>query len=244
MSANDIPADFAPYFRSRHVVPARDPAQMRAAEALRFQIYCEECKFLPESQYPDKLESDDCDRLSAHFCTFNLREELIGYVRLVGPDAEGLFPFQHHGAALHRDTVLPPPARAAEISRLMVRRDYRRRRGDTLSGANVAEEDQHPVPERRNSQPQALLSMFHQMYLYSLENDVQYWYAAMERALVRSLSRMGFAFQQLGPETDYYGPVAPYLADLRKLEDAVGAASPPLMDWLRHPDAPQPRLQA
>jgi N-acyl amino acid synthase of PEP-CTERM/exosortase system len=74
------------------------------------------------------------------------------------------------------------------------------------------------------------------MYKYSIEIGVRYWYAAMERSLARSLSRMGFCFQQIGLETDYYGIVAPYIADLRELEDRVGASNPALLAWLQKPE--------
>jgi hypothetical protein len=40
----------------------------------------------------------------------------------------------------------------------------------------------------------------------------------------------------MGPETDYYGPVAPYLADLRDLEVQVGARRPELLRWLQAPE--------
>lgn len=235
MSAAAAVPDFAPYFHSRHAPYERDAALMRDIHALRFQVYCLECGFLPQDDYPDGLETDDCDPHSSHFATFNLRDELVGYVRLVGPDAQGAFPFQAHCAGLFEGMTLAPAAEAAEISRLMVRKDYRRRRGDLLAGATSEEDEHHESPERRNSQPQALLSMFKQMYAYSVEHGIRYWYAAMERSLARVLQRMGFTFEKLGPETDYYGPVAPYLADLRALEQSVSVACPALMQWMRQP---------
>ena len=39
----------------------------------------------------------------------------------------------------------------------------------------------------------------------------------MEKPLARSLSRMGFDFNPIGPETDYYGPVTPFMADLEEI---------------------------
>jgi hypothetical protein len=59
----------------------------------------------------------------------------------------------------------------------------------------------------------------------------------MERPLARALARLGFAFQQIGAETDYYGPVAPYMADLRELEVKLGEARPDLLTWMRSPMA-------
>jgi N-acyl amino acid synthase of PEP-CTERM/exosortase system len=71
------------------------------------------------------------------------------------------------------------------------------------------------------------------MYAYSLQHGIRYWYAAMERALARMLVRMNFGFQQVGPAIDYYGPVAPYVADLRVLESQLGRLNPPLLAWMQ-----------
>ena len=73
------------------------------------------------------------------------------------------------------------------------------------------------------------------MYRYSVDHGIRYWYAAMERSLVRALSRFEFIFNPIGLETDYYGPVAPYLADLRELERRLDVSNPDLMAWFRQP---------
>ncbi len=161
---------------------------------------------------------------------------MVGYVRLVPPDEGDEFPWQRYCTQLLPNIELPPPAQSGEISRLMVRRDYRRRRGDVLSGVNTSSVS-GPIPgERRMESPQILLSMYRQMYQHCLKKGVRYWYAAMERPLARSLQRMDFKFRQLGPETDYFGPVAPYLMDLRQMESDVGRSNPALLAWLQRPD--------
>jgi N-acyl amino acid synthase of PEP-CTERM/exosortase system len=226
--------DAAPYFHGRRVRPEDDPTLMTSVFALRFDVYCVERGFLPAQEHPDSLESDERDAASAHFCALDLRGELAGCVRLVPADVEGRFPFQDHCPSLFEHSRLPEPGLAAEISRLMVHPRYRRRRGDTLEGVTIAA-DSAPAVERRNDSPQIMLSMFRQMYLFSLANGTRYWYAAMERPLARVLARLGFAFQQVGEETDYYGPVAPYLADLRELELKLGEARPDLLSWMRAP---------
>lgn len=226
--------DFAPYFLSRQVIPGTDASTMLDIHILRYEVYCQECGFLNAKDYADGRESDAYDAVSAHFCAIDRRESLSGYVRLVPPDAQGRFPFEAHCPSLFDNIVLPDPAQSGEISRLMVHRNYRRRRGDTLAGVTVHSGDA-PQVERRNDSPQIMLSMFRQMYVYSLANNIRYWYAAMERPLARVLMRLGFVFNPVGPETDYYGPVAPYLADLRELESKVGEVDAELLKWMRQP---------
>lgn len=227
--------EFSAYFSGCEVLPHRDEVLRQAVQRLRYQVYCEECGFLKPEDCPNGLESDEHDVNSAHFAALNLHQELAGYVRLVRPDAIQTFPFQIHCVALMDGVVLPPAEQSAEISRLMVHRDYRRRHGERPpSGASVdqAEPPEH-VRELRNPSPLILLNLYRQMYAYSLRNGIRYWYAAMERSLARILTRMNFGFQQIGPATDYYGPVAPYMADLRVLERQLGQQNPALLAWMR-----------
>ena len=208
------------------------PELMRTIFGLRYDIYCLECGYLPQAQFPDGLETDGFDASSGHFYALDKRDQLIGYVRLVPGDEDGKFPFDRHGMVVFDTVERPDPAVAGEISRLMVHKSYRRRRGDTLAGVTVAT-GEPPVEERRNSSPQIMLCMFRQMYAHSVMIGTRYWYAAMERPLAKALTRMGFPFKCIGPETDYYGAVAPYLADLRQLELTVGRANPGLLAWLQ-----------
>ena len=229
------PVNFAPYFTGREVRQVEDPALMDRARQLRYQVYCVECEYLSASDFPQGREGDECDAHSSHFVALNLQDELAGYVRLVQPDAIQTFPFQTHCVQLLDGVSLPPADKSAEISRLMVSSRYHRRRGDKLTGVTV-NEDHLSEEERRISSPQILMCMYRQMYQYSLKNDIRYWYAAMERYLANALKAMNFGFEQIGPFTDYYGPVAPFLGDLRQLEDGLSQSAPALLEWMRSAD--------
>lgn len=236
-------AEFAPDFHSRECLLGRDDALMRSVFELRFQVYCLERGFLPADRYPDRRESDQYDAHAAHFCTFNHQDELVGYMRLVRPDVLQTFPFQSRCTTLFEGVVLPPPSTAAEISRLILRQDFRRRRGDTLAGVSEeVDEDEEAAPSiaahgMRIHSSQILLSLYRQMYQFSQGNGIHYLHAAMERPLARALTRMNFGFRQIGPESDYYGQVAPYLADLHELQARIGKSKPALMAWMQRPEA-------
>lgn len=202
---------------------------------LRHQVYCVECGYLDAADHPSGREQDECDAHSSHFAALNLDDELAGYVRLVRPDAIQTFPFQTHCVQLLDGVSLPPSDQSAEISRLMVSSRYRRRRGDKVPGVTVVE-DHLSEQERRASSPQILLCMYRQMYQYSLKHGIRYWYAAMERYLANALKGMNFGFEQIGPFTDYYGPVAPFLGDLRKIEEGLSVSAPALLEWLQRED--------
>jgi N-acyl amino acid synthase of PEP-CTERM/exosortase system len=216
--------------------PATHAEALKSAFELRYQVYCIECSFLSPEDYPDGVESDEHDDGAAHFYAFDADDELVGYVRLVRPGADALFPIQKRCTLSVDGAALPPVGESAEISRLMVRGDYRRRRGDRLSGVTAKQNNAVFAGDRRCEAPQILLGLYRQMYAYSREHGIRHWYAAMERPLARSLLRLDFAFRPIGPQTDYYGPVAPYVADLRELEAQVGQRHPALLTWLQEPE--------
>ena len=205
----------------------------RSALELRYQVYCVECSFLSPDDYPDGVESDEHDDAANHFYAFDSQDELVGYVRLVRPDADQRFPFQSHCTTSANGVKLPAPGRAAEISRLMLRCDYRRQRGIRLAAVAGGQACAVSPGVRRDDATNVLLTLYRQMYAYSRANDISHWYAAMERPLARSLKRMNIAFRSIGPQTDYYGPVAPYLASLQEVETQVGANDPGLLSWLQ-----------
>lgn len=239
-------SDFAPYFTARRLGASDDLQAMELAYRLRFEVYCRDCSFLRAEDYPDSLEMDEYDPSALHALAFNLQQELVGYSRLVMPDACGLFPWQSHCCELLPGAELPPPESCAEVSRLMVRRDYRRRRGDVLQGVSVGlpEPAADDFVERYRRRPQILLSLYRQMYQHSLQHGIRYWYAAMERSLVGALSMMGFPFKAIGREADYFGPVAPYLADLRQLEQVLATKMPELLSWMQDDSAASPAAKA
>lgn len=156
-TTTDAAVDFAPYFRGSAAAADGDPSMLDQAYELRYQVYCLECGFLDASAYADGRESDPHDDDAMHFFAHNLRQELVGYVRLVPADVDARFPWQAY-CRTNAGVVLPPPGLAAEVSRLMVRRDYRRRRGDLLSGLTACDDEQPGVSaesgERRSRSPQ------------------------------------------------------------------------------------------
>ena len=223
-------------------LPTKAPDALNCALELRYQVYCLECNFLSPDDYPDGVETDEHDESASHFYAFDHDGVLAGYVRLVKPSLERRFPFQQH-CAVSAGVELPPAESAAEISRLMVRSDYRRRLGDCLSGVTAQQNAAAFSGDRRHQAPAVLLNLYRQMYQHCRSHGIRYWYAAMEKTLSRSLSQLGFGFVPIGPATDYYGPVAPYLGDLRTLEAQVRKRDPELMVWLQQEPKPRPTAE-
>jgi N-acyl amino acid synthase of PEP-CTERM/exosortase system len=234
----------SPYFTG--LVLDNVPRLLEASYSLRYQVYCHERAFLPAEKYPDQLEVDGFDRYSVHVGVVNLQGDLVATARLVQPSAEGLPVFAH--CTLFAD-VLPihdPTFRVAEISRLSVSRTYNRRAGDGFFGL------QGPTPRRKGEERRGggeiVMTLYKAVYQASKRRGHTHWIAATERSLQRLFSRFRFPFRPIGPETDYYGIVAPYLMDLRDFDRLIvsGEVAPlaeflnglepqfrPSGDWLR-----------
>ena len=218
------------------VCSARARSAMQRIYQLRYQVYSVECGFLEADAFPDGRESDHYDADSAHFCAEDVRGDIVGYARVVpGDPATRRFPWEHHCRQVFEEVALPPPEQAAEVSRLMLRGDYRRLKRGTPGCEASPYAPRQTGSDRRSQSSQVVLALFRQMYQHSLRNGIRFWYAAMEQPLARLLARMHFGFRQIGAEADYFGPVAPYLADLRDIEGRLGQDHPALLAWLQKP---------
>jgi N-acyl amino acid synthase of PEP-CTERM/exosortase system len=236
-----------PYFKFHAGVPGGvESAMLEEIYRLRYEVYCLERKFLSADDFPDGLESDEYDPCSTQIAAYNLDDVIVGSVRLVQPTPSLQFPFEAH-CKVFEDYKFPSREASGEISRLVVRKNYRRRRGDTLQGISKDFMDKgtaksikpHPGGTRRSGDsPLLLLGMYREMYRYSRRVGIRYWYAAMERSLARALGKMGFQFKPIGPQTDYYGPVSPFLLDLDEVDANLRNENKFLAAWFN--DEPIP----
>lgn len=215
--------------------------------SLRYAVYCKEKGFLDPEKYPDGQEYDAYDEYSLNFAAYSKSGELIGTVRLVIPKHGERFPYQDF-CVPNPGVTLPPPGKAAEISRLIISPQFREKPDASefgfssllsrLAGRSGAKQ-QKPEYTRvapavdLSTSPRILLGLFRKMYRYSKENEITHWYASMERTLARMLSRMHFTFHQISTPVDYYGPVSLYLASIEELEKTLEEKNPTLLAWFR-----------
>jgi N-acyl amino acid synthase of PEP-CTERM/exosortase system len=233
-----------PYFRFQRLVSERHEVDLFAEIAkLRFEVYCDECKFLDKTDYENGEETDHFDERAIHIAAQNLQGGVVGTIRLVLASTRQAFPFEEH-CSIHPEFSFPPREESGEISRLIVKKSYRRRAGDSLQGVTKEFQETGSAKtiaptkilsgkNRRSNSPLIMLGMYREMYRYSRQTGIRYWYAAMEKSLARLLDRMGFHFVPVGPETDYYGPVTTYMVDLRELEATLLKANRFLSAWFR-----------
>lgn len=196
--------------------------RMQEAYRLRFQVYCKECNFIKESDYPIGCETDDLDVHSVHFGAYDSAKCLVGTVRLIQPSCVK-FPIEEHCPRMTIDRNLVPRASCAEVSRLTISKFYRRRANDGMYYEPQIEDK--TVEEKgayflRRVRPMAF-GLYREMYQESKRRHIRHWFALMEKPLWLLLNIHGFVFRPVGPEVDFYGIVTPYLADIEELERTV-----------------------
>ncbi|SDX05876.1 PEP-CTERM/exosortase system-associated acyltransferase [Thiocapsa roseopersicina] len=222
-----------PYFRFTCV---RDASDLETVYSIRYQVYCVEREFLDEAHYPTQLESDDYDAHALHVLATHRAGHPAGTARLVMSSPLGFPAMQHcvfsEEFGFLNDPSHPSLARYGEVSRLAVSKAFRRREGDTPYGGPPREEslsgegaDVLAFAPPRNS-PEILMGICRLLYQQSKRRGITHWVFAMERSLYVLLKRMGFKYMPAGPETDYYGPVRPYVVSIDALERGVSRASP------------------
>lgn len=177
-----------------------DPQLLEQSYSLRYQVYCVERRFLPVENYPNRLECDEFDRHSLHLGTIDRHGDLAGTARLVRASLAGLPLFRHCRTFEHEIEVYRPRHQVVEVSRLAVSRHYRR---------------------RRDGSDALVTSLYKTLYQASKRCGFTHWVVATEPSLQRLVAQYGFPFRQIGPEIDYFGPVAPYVMDLAEFDMVI-----------------------
>ena len=116
------------------------------------------------------------------------------------------YPLLLHCAIDDGRTLRDEPGRTViEVSRLAVSRNYNRRAGDgfySLQGP-----DPRKVGEQRKGGGEIVMALYKALYQASKHRGITHWLMAAERSLRRLITRYGFPFSTIGPESDYYGLV-------------------------------------
>jgi len=186
-----------------------DPRLMDESHQLRYQVYCVERRFLNPDDYPDRRERDEFDRHSLHLGVLSPDgSALLASARLVKVNMIGLPLFRHCSIYPREHDLFQDSTRVAEISRLCVSRSLRKRH---IGAASVA------------------ISLYRAIYQASKRNGFTHWLVATEPSLQRLLSSLKVPFREIGPRTDYYGPVAPYVIDLSKWDQTILSRSLPAL---------------
>jgi N-acyl amino acid synthase of PEP-CTERM/exosortase system len=219
---------FNKYFE---MVPAISDELKYEVYKLRYQVYCiengDKTGFNNFIDHSDGIEFDEYDSHSSHYL---IRHRGLGIymatTRLILPDAnnpEKPFPIEKHSriddVALLKNM---PRQNLAEMSRFCISKEFRRRKNEQhLLTTNDADSGIAYGQEEKRSSSHLTLALFACAIKMSSENNIHYWYAFMEPALMRVISTLGIHFVGIGPLVDFYGMRRPYLIKVDELLDSV-----------------------
>jgi N-acyl amino acid synthase of PEP-CTERM/exosortase system len=202
---------------------------------LRYQSFCLERLFFSKDDYPTQLESDAFDGVSVHVGVLNPYDELVGTARIVKPTSAGL-PLLRHCTLFPEDTTLIDPANTVvELSRVCVQHRSHRTPASLPGHDGAAAGLPMPAPARAMgpASNDVFGALVTGVYQATKRMRVTHWIVAIERALWRRVSRYGLPFRPAGPESDYFGPVVPYVLDLAELDDMISSGRYPMLADLR-----------
>ena len=214
-----------------------DKALMDEIFKLRYQVYTQECGFLDPADYPDGRETDKYDPQSLHFVAMNQDDDVIGTLRLILPGQYPL-PIQTYCPDLKIDKdprEQLPQVQFAEISRLVISKQLRRRKNDGQyyepQVRDKVYEDESGQKFLRRSKPMAF-GLYREMYQESKRLGITHWYTLMEKSLWLLLRIHGFTFECIGDTIDVYGPVNPYIGKIGKIEEDIKKKFPQFLEYL------------
>lgn len=205
---------FQAYFE---IVAANSQELREQIFRIRYDVYCREFGYETEESCPGGLEQDDYD-LAAQHCLIVHRASGTGAgcVRLVTPPADDpkfLLPMERYcGHSLTDPTWDPrrlPRASLAEVSRLAVHTQFRRRIGESDSPAGSSRFPTFSADQRRTF-PLLSLALFYAGAALMELAGRQHAFVMVEPRLARRLQATGLPFVQVGETMEYHGKRAAY----------------------------------
>ncbi len=182
---------------------------------IRHNVYCEELAF--EKVKDEGKEQDEFDAQSIFsMIKHKPSNTYTSCVRVVkSANASEVLPIEKYCIeAIQNKELHPsnfPRHEIAEISRLAVKAEFRRRKTDKFKGSAIGaiSESSYSETELRCF-PFIAIGLYMAAATMSIETGVKHVYVMMEPRLARSMKFVGINFVQLGDAIDYHGLRAPY----------------------------------
>jgi N-acyl amino acid synthase of PEP-CTERM/exosortase system len=203
----------------------------RQAYRIRYRVYCEDMRFEPADQFPDRLERDEFDEYSQHcLVTHKASGRAAGCMRLVNAEDGQSLPFEKHCLnSIYTDSAVnlfEQRGSVCEFSRMAVDRSFRRRPGEGHSRIGELDALDYSHRERRSFSLIGVATTLAAFAMADLSGRNRV-YAMMERYLPRLLRRSGFRMEQAGEFIEYHGRRALYFT---ATDEVIGSLRPELRE--------------
>ncbi|SET77564.1 N-acyl amino acid synthase, PEP-CTERM/exosortase system-associated [Marinobacter segnicrescens] len=215
---------------------ANSPETIDEVFAVRYQVYCIDRPFEDPNCFADKREHDDYDHRSAHsLIRHRVTGESVAAVRLVmaGDTPDDIdFPMEgpclpHMDRTALRAIMQTPRNRVAEISRMAVSREFRRRLNEDKSASGISALACYSDAEKgKRAMPYISLGLFSAILQMSIQHGITHWMAVMEPAQLRLLKRFGVEFDHVGPVLEYHGRRRPAFTEAATLINGIKKRRP------------------
>ncbi|MCF6239396.1 MAG: PEP-CTERM/exosortase system-associated acyltransferase, partial [Candidatus Marinimicrobia bacterium] len=178
------------------------------------EVYCKELGW--EAEDKDGLEKDSYDSHSLHCLLKSVKTgKFIGCIRVILPshaEQEPMLPFQKV-CAIGLNTGHPDPVElandtTAEVSRLAIIAEYRRRKNE--QGCPVAINDSDYAFDERRKFPYIPVGLYLGMLQMAFIQGIHNLYFLTEPHLARHFSRLGGRLEPVGEGIDHRGLRIPY----------------------------------
>lgn len=202
-------------------VPAIAPEARQACYRIRHQVYCEEMGYEPSRL--DGMEMDKHDGSALHILLYLIEGAVphpIGCTRLVvseGPHDP--LPMESHGGATL--SGLHGRARVAEVSRLAVLSDFRRRTGEAGSTVPLPDIDQQP--DFRLRYPYMLVGLCMGALNIANRFGIEQLVMLTEKPLAVRLGRFGVPLDVVGDPVEFRGKRLPSRMRTAEIIDGLSA---------------------
>lgn len=222
---------FRRYFR---IDAALDEALYDDVYRIRHEVYCEDLGFEP--MRPDGRETDAYDAHSIHCLlrTVDAPYQRVGCARLVLTNPDGRtnpLPFERACAeALDRSIIDPaslPRDRIGEVSRLAVRRAYRRRKGEARTTANSIEDGDFGTKAQPRF-PYIPVSLYMGAIAIAARQGIDTLFVLTEPRLASHFAKLGVRITRIGGPIEHRGTRIPSMIDVRDVIDNMRLLMRPL----------------
>lgn len=212
------------------------PETINEVFAVRYQVYCIDKPFEDPNCFADKREHDAYDPRSAHaLIRHRITGDSVAAVRLVmAGDNPEQADFPMEGPCLPQMDLYAQQAFAdarreniAEISRMAVSREFRRRLNEDESDSGISDFACYSDAENgRRAMPYISLGLFSAILQMSVRHGITHWMAVMEPAQLRLLKRFGVEFDHVGPVMEYHGRRRPAFTEAASLIEGIKKRRP------------------
>jgi N-acyl amino acid synthase of PEP-CTERM/exosortase system len=224
---------FTRYF---DIAPAVSDDLQDQAYGIRHRVYCEELGFEPVRA--DRRERDPYDARAIHVLVRSMRvDRYVACARLVRVDPDdpsSLLPVERTCAhTIDRSIVDPaqlPRDRIAEISRLAIVPEFRRRKGESHTAIAVSDADFGKVDLPRF--PYIQVSLYLGAIALAKHLGVETLFVLTEPRLAAHLWKLGVRIRRIGGPVEHRGERVPSMMTVSSIEEHLPRSVRPLWDLI------------